>query len=774
MKSPLYWRGLGVLYLSLILLTQLSAQSTWLVDHPQDLINGSFQVVSPQSSNLFYTFGYDQMFFDPNEGHLVKENDLPPFIFSKESVGIYSAPHRHQDILFLDEMTGIMVHRNQILKTTNGGGHWKEVLQLSPNTNYTSSPYFTAVDFPTAQIGYAVGTADKIFKTTDAGESWQELQWSNAVTPYRRLSDVSFQDDENGFALGYQVDNIELNIGVYTPLLYRTTDGGLSWDEQLLTESDHHYFDLYQTGTDTLYISAVNRNYIFPTDQLLRSTDRGQSWTSLILPGLTTQTGLVLRGVHWFSAQEGVVLGSTEFSGNEYHLYKTWDAGTTWLKIALPQGIAPAFTKIPNLNLAFSQDEGVIVGATGQVLHSKDRGESWTTIQQGLPDIRQFSSSNTGLLAVTAGDLFLQKNGTTWASIHTPDQPSGYDKGFDKLATSGTGKRALIDIYDNLYTSTDAGSSWRAFFTDIDSIALDIKYVGDQLNVLARIIDGRLMLLQEKVAGTWEGHYITDNISVPTNSDLQFVGNDTVFAKIDNRLFVSINGGTQWSPVQGLPAEAIIQSFTINEEGWAMMQSSGDHLYISKDAGLSRSETYLPDGTATDLKSASLRAFGRLSADHHYLIFHATTDPDQDRFKTFLFTSTDGGQNWDWQPMPFNKEPLDYGLSAAFVEEGSLYLGSSNGTILRFIPENIVGLPVLENDPSVTVFPNPFHSEIQVSGWEGPMVYQLFHINGQLVQTGQSSDSTPIRLQPNLPSGPYLLSIQNSSRMQTIKIQKRD
>lgn len=774
MKSPQYWRGLVVVCLWLSLLTNLPAQSTWLIDHPQELINGYFQVISPKSSNLFYGFGYDQFSFAPSTNQLVKAHDLPPFVFSKESVGTYSAPHRHQDIYFEDEMTGIMVHRNQILKTTNGGAEWKEVLRLSPNTNYFSSPYFTAVDFPSASIGYAVGTADKIFKTIDGGETWEQLQWSSSVTPYRRLSDVSFIDDTHGYALGYEVDDIQLNIGVFTPLIYRTTDGGTSWEEQKLPESDHHYFDLYTTGTDTLYLSAVNRNYIFPTDQLLRSTDAGQNWTPLKLPGLSPQTSLMIRGVHWFSAVEGVILGSIDLSGQENHLYKTWDAGTNWVKIELPQGIAPAFTKIPNLNVAFSQDEGVIVGATGQVLYSNDRGDSWLSKQAGLPDIRKFSSSSTGLLAITAGDLLIQKSGEAWESIPTPDQPNGYDKGFEQLASSGTGKRAIVDIYDNLYTSNDAGVNWRSFFTDIDSMALNVQFVDDQLNVLTRIIDGRLMLLQENTVGTWDGHYITDNISVPANSDLQFVGRDTAFVKADNRLFQSVNGGEQWFAVQNLPSEAIVQSFIINEEGWAMMQSSGDHLYLSTDAAQTWNETYLPVGTATDLKSASLRAFGRLSSDHHFAIFHGTTNPELERYKTFLFTSRDNGQSWEWQPMPFNKEPLDFGLSASFVEEGSLYLGSSNGSILRFIPESVVGLPPIENDPSVTVFPNPFYSEIQVSGWDGPMDYRLFHTNGKLIQAGKSMGSTPIRLQASLANGIYLLSIQNSRQMQTIKIQKRD
>lgn len=774
MKSPLYWRGLGVLYLSLSLLTQLSAQSTWLIDHPQDLINGSFQVVSPKSSNLFYTFGYDQMSFDPNDGQLEKMHDVPAFIFSKESVGIYSAPNRHQDILFLDDLTGIMVHQNQILKTTDGGAEWKEVLELSPNTNYFNSPYFTALDFPTAAVGYAVGTADKIFKTTNGGASWEELQWSTSTTPYRRFSDVKFIDDKNGYALGYEVDDILLNIGIYKPMIYSTSDGGDSWTTQFLPESDHQYFDLYPTGTDTLFLSAVNRDYISPTDQLLRSTDGGQNWTPLSLPGLSSQTGLLIRGVHWFSAREGVILGSVDLSGKENHLYKTRDAGVTWNKIELPQGITPAFGKVPNLNMTFTNQEGLIVGATGQVLFSPDRGDTWTIIRSGVPDIRDFSLSSTGLLAVTYGDLLLERQGESWVSVPTPDQVIAFAKGFEQLATSGTGKRALIDIYDILYTSDDHGSNWRHFFSSIDTSAIDAQYAGNQLHVLARLLDGRLMLLKEKTGGTWEEHPIADNIATPTKSSLQFVGADTMFVKVDNRLFVSVNRGSQWGPVQGLPTEAIVQSFTINEEGEAMMQSSGDQLYLSTDAGQTWNESYLPDGVGADLKSASLRDFGRLSTDQHYAIFHGTTDQEMERFKTFLFTSTDEGQSWEWQPMPFNKEPLDLGLTAAFVEEGSLYVGSSNGNILRFTPESVVGLPIIENDPSVTVFPNPFHSEIQVSGWDGPMDYRLFHTNGQIVQAGKSLGSNPIRLQSNLPSGMYLLSIQNNSRMQTLKIQKRD
>lgn len=60
-----------------------------------------------------------------------------------------------------------------------------------------------------------------ILKSTDKGESWEELY----LFENKRLTEVFFYDDETGFAI-----ILEDPIGVRAKAMYKTTDGGRSWN----------------------------------------------------------------------------------------------------------------------------------------------------------------------------------------------------------------------------------------------------------------------------------------------------------------------------------------------------------------------------------------------------------------------------------------------------------------------------------------------------------------------------------------------------------------
>ncbi|HET6226076.1 MAG TPA: YCF48-related protein, partial [Bacteroidia bacterium] len=97
-------------------------------------------------------------------------------------------------IFFTSTTTGYVTLRdingaNTILKTTNGGTNWSTL-------NVSSSYAFSSMFFTSATTGY-VGSVGRIYKTNDAGATW-ESQPINLLN----VEDIHFPNPRTGYAVG--------------------------------------------------------------------------------------------------------------------------------------------------------------------------------------------------------------------------------------------------------------------------------------------------------------------------------------------------------------------------------------------------------------------------------------------------------------------------------------------------------------------------------------------------------------------------------------------
>ncbi|MBK9331910.1 MAG: T9SS type A sorting domain-containing protein [Ignavibacteria bacterium] len=201
-----------------------------------------------------------------------------------------------RDMTFTDSLNGYIVtsiggSNSYILKTTNGGDNW--------DLKFTHNQPFVKVQFINANTGFT-NAFTKIFKTTNAGENW------NAINlPQIFGDDMSVLNEDTVW--------LAMSEG-FTGGVFRTTNGGLNWVQQLNLGSQnpsHIYFYNSRIG-----FSATGAG-------LYKTTNSGVNW---FLGG-----GGFFIDIHFTDSLTG-----WKNNGTGTIFQKTTDGGLNWVTYNLP------------------------------------------------------------------------------------------------------------------------------------------------------------------------------------------------------------------------------------------------------------------------------------------------------------------------------------------------------------------------------------------------------------------------------------------------------
>jgi photosystem II stability/assembly factor-like uncharacterized protein len=246
--------------------------------------------------------------------------------------------------------------RGHVLYSTDRGANWTQV-------QVPGSATLTAVYFADAKLGWAVGHAEVILRTTDGGDHWQlaHFEPENA----QPLLDVWFADALRGLA-----------VGAYG-VVYGTSDGGRVWSQLPFepaplpdapkVEQEEDEVDLgYEFHLNAIARGPARRLYLgAEAGRLFRSDDDGANWRELPSP--------YDGSFHGILPLDGDALLAFGLRGN---LYRSDDGGMTWT--AIPTGTGALLSAGARIDA----DTVVIVGAAGVMLTSRDMGLTFTLTQQ--------------------------------------------------------------------------------------------------------------------------------------------------------------------------------------------------------------------------------------------------------------------------------------------------------------------------------------------------------------------------------------------------------
>jgi photosystem II stability/assembly factor-like uncharacterized protein len=152
-------------------------------------------------------------------------------------------------VQFIDNDTGYVCGQyGQVFKTTNGGNSWSAVYN-------DGSTYFRAVEFVNASTGFLAGPSGKVYKSTNYGIAW--VSTSLGISDADVIQ-IGMADELNGYLAC-------ANSGFEHGYIFKTTDGGETW-QQIYSSDTLGMLALAVVDQDTMYAGGNLQTIIKTTD----------------------------------------------------------------------------------------------------------------------------------------------------------------------------------------------------------------------------------------------------------------------------------------------------------------------------------------------------------------------------------------------------------------------------------------------------------------------------------------------------------------------------
>ena len=302
-----------------------------------------------------------------------------------------------------------------ILRTTDGGYHWKQVTSNQFASQGIDDLYI--LDEKTAWLP----AHDTWYRTTDGGATWKplgELQGS--------IGSFSFSDQKHGWSIAQSFSG---DTHQKTPL-YTTSDGGNTWQKtSTLPFSSIREFHAIteQTGWVTTQEFAA-KDVMYSKVTLYVTHDAGRTWEQRQLPkpaGIRNKMPSLTFGPTFVTEKDGSIFAAFgQDATHDMYLYVTHDGGKSWQV----QGNAiPGYVGVRSVvdDQHIIVDSGFVGGEIQMDLLTLSNGQ-WQQqdthpIKGGSAEI-SFPSASTGLALVRTPsndlDVYRTNNaGKTWQKI---------------------------------------------------------------------------------------------------------------------------------------------------------------------------------------------------------------------------------------------------------------------------------------------------------------------------------------------------------------------
>ena len=561
---------------------------------------------------------------------LVIHTDNAGQTWHRQTSGVFGKPLR--TVYFRSELEGWCLGESGVLIHTSDGGKTWQPIETDTENNLHDF-------FITEATGWIVGDWGTLLKTTDGGHTFTKID--DTLFAKKSLKGIYFVDDHYGWMIAYRNTAEGKNAGY----IYRTTDGGDTWEEQYATEAA--MFNLHFIDRQTGWVVGDRRSVFATTDggktwQFITDgtnqrhktsygqpeylgneplhtftlydidfTDAQNGWIvgdlGVILhtasggkgkwkhqrggPRFHNSADAVLLGVDFVSKQLGWVVGE---NGTILH---TRNGGVTWESQSSPSHLLVGVC-------AVSAEEGYVVGDRGAILRTEDGGVVWNAQDSRTTECfgaAHFVSPQKGWAVAEAGVVLQTTNGgTVWErqisgtqqdllGVFFVDEKTGWcvGSGGEIIHTDNGGKT---------WKRQRSGTNWNLF--DIHFTSKREGWAVGLFGTALHTVDGGKTWKPSKLSRQLSKLDASENVWLDA---VYFVASDIGWVVgIGGRIFHTVDGGKTWTRQESHTKNFLDDVFFISQtEGWSVGKEG--LVLHTKDGG----QNWRPQrtDTRTDLKA---------------------------------------------------------------------------------------------------------------------------------------------------------------------------
>ena len=453
-----------------------------------------------------------------------------------------------------------------VFKSTDDGNSWTPIFdeQGAPSIGalaiHPKDPNILYVG-----TGEANGSGDSypgtgIYKSTDGGGTWIHLGLEQSYH-IGRIAIHPLHPETVYVAACGKLFGTNPERGVY-----RSTDGGATWEQKLFITDSTAAIDVAVDPTDPQVVYAAmwerlrdpgRRRVGGPTSGIHKSTDGGDTWHQLTggLPAPGDTVGRI--GLSVCASSPNVIYAMyCDDPGDFMGLYKSTDFGQIWVRTndSALLGILGGFGWYFG-NVRVDPMDPDLVYALGVYLHrSTDGGDSWTLASQyvHVDHHAMFISPpdpDRICLGCDGGVYNSYDGGTHWALCTSQPSTQFYAVTVDHLHP----ERLYGGTQDNgtLRTLSGAPDDWEmihggdGFYTNVDFTNSNVIYAEYQWGELRKSIDFGYswIYMMNGIHEEDRRNWCTPVVMDPVDHNTLYYGS--------YRLYKTTNGGGIWIPISG-------------------------------------------------------------------------------------------------------------------------------------------------------------------------------------------------------------------------------